>query len=347
MSQPAALEASAVLVGTGRMARAHAQALARLGIALHAVCDTRADVCDAFGAEFGVPPARRFRDAAVMFAGVGGPGLAIIASTADAHQGLTCFAARGGARRILCEKPMATSLAACDAMVAACHEVGALLAINHQMRFMDQYNLIKQEFASGRFGTLSSMNVVGGCFGLAMNGCHYVEAFGHLAGSDPVEVSAWLSPEPIASPRGAQFFDRAGTIRAVAEGGQRLTLSCDADQGHGMTVTYAATLGHIFVDELEGEYIATARKPEHGAAPASRYGMPWDRWQRRFPPADNVGPTAAVIEALMAGRGYPSGADGRRAVATLVAAHRSDEAGHTPVRLDALGGDAGRVFPWA
>jgi hypothetical protein len=42
----------------------------------------------------------------------------------------------------------------------------------------------------------------------------------------------------------------------------------------------------------------------------------------------------------------PSGEDGRRAVAALVAAHVSDESGHRAVLLDAeLHSE--RVFPWA
>jgi predicted dehydrogenase len=114
-----------------------------------------------------------------------------------------------------------------------------------------------------------------------------------------------------------------------------------------MTVTYAGSHGHIFVDELEGEMIVTARLPEHRDAPATRYGMPWRRQSRRFKPADNVAPTKAVMAALAAGRDYPTGEDGREVIAALAACYASNASGHRPVALDQLGEDAKRVFPWA
>jgi hypothetical protein len=114
-----------------------------------------------------------------------------------------------------------------------------------------------------------------------------------------------------------------------------------------MTVTYAAAWGHIMVDELAGEYTATARKPEHQGAPATRYVMPSDRWPRTFAPPDNVRPTAAVQEALLAGSGYPDGADGRAVIAVLAAAYRSAEEGHREIAVDDLGDFGHRRFPWA
>ena len=114
-----------------------------------------------------------------------------------------------------------------------------------------------------------------------------------------------------------------------------------------MTAMYAARFGHLFVDEFEGLCLATARKPEHHALPVTRYGMPWDRWERRFPQADNVGPTEAVMRALLDGSGYPNGADGRNVVAALAAAYKSAASGNVPVNVVALGDYERRNFPWA
>ena len=51
------------------------------------------------------------------------------------------------------------------------------------MRFMAQYTVVRDELATGKFGPLASMTVTAGCFGLAMNGSHYCEAFAWLTGS--------------------------------------------------------------------------------------------------------------------------------------------------------------------
>lgn len=336
-----------LLIGAGRMGRAHLQAALNLGLEPAGICDVSpANLAQAADlARIG--PDRCHADAAALFAATPKTDLVVIATTADSHRALVEQAAASGARAILCEKPMATSVADCDAMIAACEASGSRLAVNHQMRFMDQYTIVRDELASGRFGPLASMTVVAGCFGLAMNGSHYCEAFAWLTGSEIVSASAWFSGEPLNNPRGPQFFDQAGEVRFVSADGRRLLLNIGADQGHGMTVTYAARFGHIFVDELEAIAIATARKPEHQSMPANRYGMPWDRWERRFPQADNVRPTQAVMQALVEGGGYPSGASGRHAVAALAAAYRSADRAGCPVSLDDLGEDRARRFPWA
>ncbi len=336
-----------ILIGAGRMGLAHLRAARNLGLELVGLCDLRQDNLSRAAQEVGAGADLCFTNPAEMLEALPGVELVLVATTSDSHRVLVELAAASGARNILCEKPMATSVADCDAMIAACERSGSRLAVNHQMRFMAQYTEVKAELDSGRFGPLGSMNVVAGCFGLSMNGSHYCEAFHWLTGHEIVSATAWFGPEALKNPRGAQFFDQAGEVRFESADGRRLLLSIGADQGHGMTVTYATRYGHIFVDELEGCYWATARKPEHREMPVTRYGMPWDRWEGRFPQADNVGPTQAVIAALLDGRAVPDGRAGRNAVAALAAAWRSAEQGSCPVRIDNLAGYATTRFPWA
>lgn len=346
---PVSLEGREIaLIGAGRMGLAHAEAIASLGLSLTAVCDRRPEALErAASRRGGGREPARFDDPQRLFEAHPRPGLVVVATTADAHREIVCRAAEAGADLVLCEKPMATSVADCDAMLDACARSGTRLAVNHQMRFMAQYTAIRGELAGERFGGLASMSVVAGCFGVAMNGSHYVEAFRYLSGSRPRAVTAWFSPEPLPNPRGPQFLDQAGELRVVAEHGQRLHLEASADQGHGMTVTYATRFGHIFVDELAGEYVATARKPESREQPVTRYGMPWERWRETFPQADNVAPTAAVLHALIAGEDYPSGEDGRAVCAVLAGAYRSVAEDNREVSVDDLGEFATRRFPWA
>jgi predicted dehydrogenase len=330
------------------MGMAHLKAAQNLGLIPAAICDmsdvNRAKAAAAAG---DLPGDRQFADAATMLTAHQNADLVVIATTADSHRALVEQAAASGARHILCEKPMATSVADCDAMIAACEKSGSKLAINHQMRFMAQYTVVRDELATGKFGPLSSMTVTAGCFGLAMNGSHYCEAFAWLTGSPIVTASAWFSGPPFNNPRGPQFFDQAGEVRFASADGRRLILNIGNDQGHGMTAMYATRFGHMFVDEFEGLCLATARKPEHQPLPVTRYGMPWDRWERKFPQADNVGPTQAVMGALLEGRDYPSGRDGRNVVAALAAAYKSAESGSTPVSVTGLGEFERRQFPWA
>jgi hypothetical protein len=75
--------------------------------------------------------------------------------------------------------------------------------------------------------------------------------------------------------------------------------------------------------------------------------MPWETSERRIAPADAVAPTRAVLDALLAGRDYPTGEDGRAVVEALVAAHLSDERGGATIDLASTTLPRERVFPWA
>ncbi len=271
----------------------------------------------------------------------------VIATTAPSHRELVCAAAENGARAILCEKPMAVSLAECDRMIDACRATGTRLAINHQMRFMEQYTLPKEIVHSPLFGGLGSVTVVAGNFGIAMNGSHYFEMFRYMTDTPPVKVNAWFSDEMLANPRGPEFQDRAGCVRLETADGKRFYMDASSDQGHGMLVCYAGRNGRLDVDELAGHMRLVVRKSEHQAQPTTRYGMPADTTERAITPADSVAPTRAVMAALLEGANYPDGEVGRSVVEVLVAAHISDERSGETIDLATNSLPRDRVFPWA
>jgi predicted dehydrogenase len=210
------------------------------------------------------------------------------------------------------------------------------LAINHQMRFMEQYLVARRIIESEEFGPWTSIAVLAGNIGMAMNGTHYFELLRWLSGESPREVAAWFSSARIPNPRGPQFEDSAGSVRVTTPSGKRLYMEIGADQGHGICVVYAGRAGILVGDELSGQMHLGVRGAEYRDLPTVRYGMPSQDSSLKVAPADAVAPTRSVLEALVAGGDYPSGEDGRAAVATLVAAYISDENGHRPVSIDAL-----------
>src|SRR5690606_30450775 len=108
------------------------------------------------------------------------PDAVVVAATSPSHCDLVCAAARSGARYILCEKPLATSVDEAERMLAVCRQNGAVLAVNHQMQFMAQYAEIKELAESAVLGGLVGVLVSGSNFGLAMNGSHYFEMFRYM-----------------------------------------------------------------------------------------------------------------------------------------------------------------------
>jgi myo-inositol 2-dehydrogenase / D-chiro-inositol 1-dehydrogenase len=333
------------IVGVGRMGRRHIQVVRLAGLELTGVFDVSPDSLKLAQDEYALPSHQLFGDLDKLYAEAK-PECLIIASTADSHCALTCMAAERGVKFILVEKPLAVSLNECDRMIETCKRHGARLAVNHQMRFMEQYTEPKRMFATEEYGGFASMTVVAGNFGFSMNGTHYFEAFRFLTGEDPVEITAWFSPGSVPNPRGPQFEDRAGCIRAVTASGKRLYMEIGADQGHGIRTIYACRNGMITVNELTGDVVATVREEQYRELPTTRYGMPAVNSQRAIRPAEVIDTSAAVLKALLNDVNSVSGEDGRRVVEILVAAYQSAEQGSVPVRLDKKL-DRGRVYPWA
>lgn len=333
------------LIGLGRMGLRHYEVLQRLKLDVVGAADLNADT-HAAAKDAGIAEAAIFTDAADMLEAVDAE-LVVIATTGPSHYPLVKLAVEAGAKNILCEKPMGVSLAQCDAMIEMCEAAGCRLAINHQMRFMDQYVLPKQKLDSEAHGGLSSMTVLAGNFGFAMNGSHYLEAFRYMADDAPATVCAWFSDEILANPRGAQFEDRAGSMRIETVGGKRYYMDIGTDQGHGMHVTYMSRNGRIDIDELAGHMREVVREAEHRDAPTTRYGMPYHTEVTQITPADAVTPTQHVLQALLAGENYPDGHDGRQAIELLVAAYMSAEQGGAPVDIRTAEFDRERKYPWA
>jgi predicted dehydrogenase len=327
------------------MGRRHVRAVRDAGFRFVGIADRSREALAQARTEAGVSESALHEDGRRLLADLR-PECVIVATTAPSHFEYTRLAVEAGARFVLCEKPMAVSLEECDQMIDLCRTHGVALAVNHQMRFMEQYTLPKRIVNGPEFGALASITVVAGNFGIAMNGTHYFEMFRYVTDEPPVEVCAWLARDRVPNPRGPEFEDRGGSVRAVTNSGKRLYLDASPDQGHGVQVTYAGRYGVLWVDELAGEARLVARRAEHRGLPTTRYGMPWDETRLAITPADVTKPSESVLKALVAGRDYPSGEDGRLAVEVLVAAYVSCEHDGVPVRLDdALPRE--RVFAWA
>jgi predicted dehydrogenase len=336
----------AVIIGAGAMGKRHLQAVRELGLELGGICDQRPESLSAAAQEFNLTPAQQFTDASAMLNAVR-PELVVVATTTPSHAAYTVLAAEAGAKYILCEKPMAASLSDCDRMIAVCQQHGARLAINHQMRFLDYYQSIREMLDSEAFGGLTSITLVGGNFGLAMVATHQFELLRYMTGEYAGEVSAWFSPEVVSNPRGTEFEDRAGSVRITTPAGKRLYIDAGSDQGHGMNFIFAARYGQIIFDPFTGRLAARVRKAEYRALPTTRYAMPSDSFDRTFAPVNVVQSTRLLLQALFNGDSYPTGEDGRAAVMTLVAAYLSAERGGILTAVDRNLLPADRSFPWA
>lgn len=85
-----------------------------------------------------------------------GPDAVIICSENSGHRQLAEQAAAHGAH-ILCEKPLATSVADAEAMVEACDRAGVQLMIAHPVRFSTAFAELKAAYDAGSVGSVSTV----------------------------------------------------------------------------------------------------------------------------------------------------------------------------------------------
>ena len=177
------------LIGCGRIAQAHAAALAaHPAVELVAVCDVSAAARNALGTKYGVPDAMRFADYQDLLERVR-PDAVHVCTWPEAHAELTIAAARRGAH-VYCEKPMALDLQECDAMIAACLQAGVVLGINHHRRGDARYLRARELLQAGALGDLRLLRAEHGGGGrrLMSMSTHLYDLYRYLAGD-----VAWVS----------------------------------------------------------------------------------------------------------------------------------------------------------
>lgn len=136
------------VVGCGKVAGIHAAALGTIPEAeFVAACDISADRAAAFAAKYG---ARPFTDLATMLRDAR-PDAIIIGTPHPLHAAAAITAAEAGVH-VLVEKPLAASLADCDAMLAAARKSGVTLGVISQRRFYEPVQRMKRAIDEGKIG---------------------------------------------------------------------------------------------------------------------------------------------------------------------------------------------------
>jgi len=186
----------------------HAGAYTRTaGVELVALADVDAAKLQQYGDKFNVPG--RYDDFDRMLAEAELDILSIC-TTNESHQAMCEAAVGAGVKAIFCEKPIAESLTAADAMIAKCHDGDVLLMIDHQRRFDHFHQQVAAYLKAGYLGDIQQVT----CYytaGVANTGSHLFDLlrffFGDIAWvqgrysriessnpNDP-DIDAWLVRE--------------------------------------------------------------------------------------------------------------------------------------------------------
>ena len=249
----------AAIVGCGRIARMHAEALtAHPAADLVALCDVSQDVLRAFGQTYDVSPDGQFSDYADLFDTIR-PDVVHVCTWPDNHAAITLAAAERGIH-VYCEKPMALDLQEADSMIQACRRAKVLLGINHHRRGDARFVRARQLIQEGAIGNLRLLvgDHGGGGRRLMAQSTHLYDLFRFLAGD-----AAWVFGHVMKDGRPATTADVYREPHEGLAAGDEVTAQFGF---RGGAYAYHDGMGHVDV-EIAGTHgrllfhEGVARKP--------------------------------------------------------------------------------------
>ncbi|MCY4436346.1 MAG: Gfo/Idh/MocA family oxidoreductase [Chloroflexi bacterium] len=212
------------IIGCGWMGKSHAQAYAELeNVTMAAAADIHPTSLAELQEEHGIP--NGYADYHEMLAN---EDLDIISvcSWPGLHAPMTIAAAEAKVPGIICEKPMARTLAEADAMIAAAEEHGSKLVIGHQGRFRTQTNAIRSLIQDGAIGRVEFLYIQQSG-GLSNSSIHNVDYARYILGDPKVAwVMGSVERRTDRYERAERIEDRAQALIGFA-GGVRGVLESD------------------------------------------------------------------------------------------------------------------------
>jgi predicted dehydrogenase len=241
------------------------------------------------------------------------PDIVCVATRQTLHADQIEAAVEHGARGILCEKPLATSMAEADRIAAACRRGGTRFALGLDRRWMPLYRHARALIDAGAVGdvrTVASLGVAN----LIHTGCHWFDMLAFLAGDPAVEWVAGTRDGGRGNPA-----DPPGTGVIGFAGGVRGLVDCGPG---GVGFDISGSLGRIM---LLNDGAVTALWTREGSGPLVTRDFP-------LPPPTNDPRLAAVQDLVGSIR------EDRPTACDLDAALRSLEIGIGFHASDAQGG---------
>ena len=209
--------------------------------------------------------------------------LVTIATSDHKHVDLVVDAAEAGVKGIFCEKPMATSIADADRMLAATDANGTILSVDHTRRWQPLWVRTKQLVTEGAIGNLQ--NIVGTLNGgramLFRNGTHLIDAICYFADSTPGWVFAELEDgyedyteyrgdgghDPKTEPSAHGYIHFENGVRAFYVGGSKKTSA-------GFSLEVVGTKGRIRISDSRAVLDKGEQTSEIEAPPWEIVGIP-------------------------------------------------------------------------
>lgn len=298
-----------------------------------AVCDLVPELLDNFERQWGetFPHAKPYTDYRAMLTEQEIDLLSVVTSD-HRHAEIVIDGVAAGVKGIFCEKPIATTLADADRMIAACDAKQVPMLINHTRRWFPEFVEARRMVRSGELGGLRRiMATLGGERAMLFrNGTHLVDTICFFAESDPVWLIAELDDEhrdhgPRYAGDGGRDPARDPGVSALIhfENGVRAFVNASKGTYKAFEIDLICEQGRLRVGADVAEWSQLM--------PNGRLGT----GQLTVPQTTRSDSGAAILELIdlieRGGTPSSSGADGKRTLSILLAMLHSNAAGSTRI----------------
>jgi myo-inositol 2-dehydrogenase/D-chiro-inositol 1-dehydrogenase len=327
------------LIGSGFVANLHAEAFKLVRDAeLRGVASATADRARAFAARHEIPSAhddyrRLIEDATIDIVSVAVPNFL--------HHEVVLAAASAG-KHVICEKPLARTLAEADEMIAACADAGVLLMYAEELCFAPKYARAKQLVDEGALGRVFMVQQGEQHFGPHSDWFWDVERSGGGVlmdmGCHAVEFARWIYDKPAAETVTAELGTFVHTDRTEVEDHAIATIRFAGNRVGLVETSWAkrggmddraeilGTEGVTYVDLLRGSALVTYSEGGYGyaveKAPATQgwtFAMFEELWNYGFPQE-----MRHFVECVQhSGQPLETGEDGRAVLEILYGMYRA------------------------
>ena len=151
------------IVGTGSMGRTHAAAWANTPATISGFLSRSPERASPLATTYN---ARIYRDLATLINEVD---IVDICTPTHLHHEMVLATAAAG-RHVICEKPLARTIAQAREMIAACEMAGVHLLVAHVVRYFPEYAAARQTLASGALGQPAIIRLKRGSAGPDLSG---------------------------------------------------------------------------------------------------------------------------------------------------------------------------------
>jgi predicted dehydrogenase len=318
------------VIGVGEMGRRHAENLRRnvSNARLVAIADPDARRAELVAADLEIAHYYRSADELADHPDIHA---VVIASPPKYHpEGIRAAASRG--KHILCEKPLALSLAEADTALDIVHRAGVLLQVGHMRRYDPPYAEASRRIEAGEIGRVVIFKSIGrdqetsaaGACQVDVNGTLFHDSTAHdfdlarwLVNDEVAEVHAYGAALAIPELQELNAFD-AGVVNLQFAGGAigNVESFMDAKYGYDIRTEIVGTKGTIAIGHLQQTPLVTM----------TRAGSVHDliaHWLVRFADAYLLEMRDFAANVLEGRPPRVTGPDGRQSLAIAVAAVRS------------------------